>query len=103
MAMPPPLGKVPWIVHDRRPLFDGWTVVLASDATHFYAHIDTRRVFRVLYNQGDMLEGYNTLERLAGARERVIPGHDPLVLERYPAASASTTGWAARVDLPPRG
>jgi glyoxylase-like metal-dependent hydrolase (beta-lactamase superfamily II) len=77
-------------------------VVLASDATHFYAHIDTRRVFRVLYNQGDMLEGYNTLERLAGAKERVIPGHDPLVLERYPAASASTAGWAARVDLPPR-
>ena len=76
-------------------------VVLASDATHFYAHIDSRRVFRVLYNQGDMLEGYNTLERLAGARERVIPGHDPLVLERYPAASASTSGWAVRVDLPP--
>jgi len=77
-------------------------VVLASDATHFYAHIDSRRVFRVLYNQGDMLEGYNTLERLAGGRERVIPGHDPLVLERYPAASASTAGWAVRVDLPPR-
>jgi glyoxylase-like metal-dependent hydrolase (beta-lactamase superfamily II) len=78
-------------------------VVLASDATHFYAHIDSRRVFRVLYNQGDMLEGYNTLERLAGgARERVIPGHDPLVLERYPAASQSTAGWAVRVDLPPR-
>ena len=77
-------------------------VVLASDATHFYAHIDSRRVFRVLYNQGDMLEGYNTLERLAGARERVIPGHDPLVLERYPPASASTNGWAVRVDLPPR-
>ena len=77
-------------------------VVLASDATHFYAHIDSRRVFRVLYNQGDMLEGYNTLERLAGERERVIPGHDPLVLERYPAASSGTEGWAVRVDLPPR-
>jgi glyoxylase-like metal-dependent hydrolase (beta-lactamase superfamily II) len=78
-------------------------VVLASDATHFYAHIDSRRVFRVLYNQGDMLEGYNTLERLAGgARERVIPGHDPLVLERYPEAAARTGGWAVRVDLPPR-
>ena len=55
-----------------------------------------------VYNQGDMLEGYNTLERLAGARERVIPGHDPLVLERYPAATAGTRGWAVRVDLPPR-
>jgi glyoxylase-like metal-dependent hydrolase (beta-lactamase superfamily II) len=76
-------------------------VVLASDATHFYAHIESRRVFRVLYNQADMLEGYDTLERLAGAKNRVIPGHDPLVLERYPVASQITTGWAVRVDLPP--
>ena len=76
--------------------------MLASDATHFYAHIESRRVFRVLYNQGDMLEGYDTLERLAGAKDRVIPGHDPLVLERYPVASQITTGWAVRVDLPPR-
>ena len=57
-------------------------VVLASDATHFYAHIDSRRVFRVLYNQGDMLEGYNTLERLASSKQHVIPGHAPLVLAR---------------------
>jgi glyoxylase-like metal-dependent hydrolase (beta-lactamase superfamily II) len=76
-------------------------VVLASDATHFYAHIDSRRVFRVLYNQGDMLEGYNTLERLAGARERVIPGHDPLVLQHYPAASASTDGCSRRFTAAP--
>ena len=76
--------------------------MIASDATHFYAHIDSRRVFRVLYNQADMLEGYLTLERLAGHKNRVIPGHDPLVLERYPAASASTQGWAVRVDLPPK-
>jgi hypothetical protein len=76
-------------------------VVLASDATHFYAHIDSRRVFRVLYNQGDMLEGYNTLERLASSKSHVIPGHDPLVLARYPAASKATEGWAVRLDLPP--
>jgi glyoxylase-like metal-dependent hydrolase (beta-lactamase superfamily II) len=76
-------------------------VVLASDATHFYAHIDTGRVFRVLYNQGDMLEGYNTLRRLASSNAHVIPGHDPLVLARYPAASKQTEGWAVRVDADP--
>jgi glyoxylase-like metal-dependent hydrolase (beta-lactamase superfamily II) len=77
-------------------------VVLASDATHFYQHIDTRRVFRVLYNLADMVEGYNTLERLASSKAHVIPGHDPLVLARYPAASDKTAGWIARVDLEPR-
>jgi hypothetical protein len=58
-------------------------------------------VFRVLYNLGDMLEGYNTLERLATSNAHVIPGHDPLVLARYPAASKRTEGWIARVDLEP--
>jgi len=77
-------------------------VVLASDATHFYQHIETRRVFRVLYNLADMVEGYNTLERLASSKAHVIPGHDPLVLARYPAASSKTSGWIARVDLEPR-
>lgn len=77
-------------------------VVLASDATHFYQHIDTRRVFRVLYNLADMVEGYNTLERLASSKAHVIPGHDPLVLARYPATSKQTAGWIARVDLEPR-
>ena len=76
-------------------------VVLASDATHFYAHMETRRVFRVLYNLGDMLEGYDTLRRLASSPAHVIPGHDPLVLTRYPSASGSTEGWIARVDAEP--
>ena len=42
-----------------------------------------------------------TLYRLASSKAHVIPGHDPLVIERYPAASAQTEGWIARVDLDP--
>jgi glyoxylase-like metal-dependent hydrolase (beta-lactamase superfamily II) len=38
----------------------GW-VVLASDASHFYAHMEQGRAFPVLYNLGDMLEGYKHL------------------------------------------
>jgi len=76
-------------------------VVLASDATHFYAHIEQRRVFRVLYNQADMLEGYNTLRRLASSSDHIIPGHDPLVFARYPALSPETAGWVVRLDVDP--
>jgi hypothetical protein len=47
-----------------------------------------------------MLEGYNTLERLASSKDHIIPGHDPLVLARYPAASTATAGWVVRVDAP---
>lgn len=78
-------------------------VVLASDATHFYAHMEQNRAFPILYNIGDLLEGYRTLRRLASSPQHVIPGHDPLVVDRYPAASDATTGWIARLDLDPSG
>ena len=76
-------------------------VVLASDASHFYAHIETRRAFPVLYNLAELLEGYATIEALAESPAHIIPGHDPLVLQRFPAASQQTDGWIARVDLDP--
>ena len=79
----------------------GW-VVLASDATHFYANLEQARPFPVVYNVADMLEGHRTMLRLAGSRDRVVPGHDPKVLERYPAASPETAGEIARLDLTPK-
>lgn len=77
----------------------GEPVVLASDASHFYAHYEQQRVFPILYNFAEVLEGYRTLVRLAGPGRRIVPGHDPLVLERYPAASGATAGWIVRADL----
>jgi glyoxylase-like metal-dependent hydrolase (beta-lactamase superfamily II) len=76
-------------------------VVLASDASHFFAHFENRRVFPVVYNVADVLEGYRTLFKLAGPGRRIVPGHDPLVFERYPAASDALTAWVARLDLNP--
>jgi hypothetical protein len=73
-------------------------VVLASDSSHFYAHFENRRVFPVVYNVGGVLEGYRTLYKLAGAGQRIVPGHDPQVFERYPAASPATEGWIVRLD-----
>lgn len=78
----------------------GW-VVLASDASHFYAHMEGDRAFPVLYNLGDMLEGYSRLRALAASPAHIIPGHDPLVLQRYPSASPALTGWIARLDVAP--
>lgn len=78
----------------------GW-VVLASDASHFYAHMEQGRAFPVLYNLGEMLEGYATLRRLATSSQHIIPGHDPLVMSRYPAAGAAMKDWIVRLDLEP--
>jgi glyoxylase-like metal-dependent hydrolase (beta-lactamase superfamily II) len=76
-------------------------VVLASDAAHFYAHMEQGRVFPAVYNVGDVLEGFGTLKRLATSDNHIIPGHDPLVMERYPAAKPGLEGWIARLDLDP--
>jgi len=77
-------------------------VVLASDCAHLYAHIDQGRVFPITYNVGDVLEGYRTLARLATSRAHIVPGHDPKVLEIYPAAKPDLKGWIARLDVEPK-
>jgi glyoxylase-like metal-dependent hydrolase (beta-lactamase superfamily II) len=78
----------------------GW-VVLASDAAHLYAHLDQGRAFPIVYNVADMLEGHRTLKRLASSTRHIIPGHDPLVMKRYPAPRAELDGVAVRLDVEP--
>lgn len=78
----------------------GW-VVLASDASHFYANFEQARPFPIVYNVADMLEGHQRLIRLAGALDRVVPGHDPKVLRIYPAAAPELAGEVVRLDLEP--
>ena len=58
-------------------------VVLASDATHFYANIRGRDPFPIVVDVAAMLEGYETLERLADSPDHIVPGHDPEVMRRY--------------------
>jgi len=45
-----------------------------------------------------MIDGYSRLRALAESPAHIIPGHDPLVMERYPAASAELQGIVARLD-----
>jgi glyoxylase-like metal-dependent hydrolase (beta-lactamase superfamily II) len=84
-------------VHTAR----GW-VVLASDASHYYEHFEQDRCFPLVFNVGDVLQGYRRLIGLAESRAHVVPGHDPLVLERYPSVSPELSGIAARLDLEPK-
>ena len=79
----------------------GW-VVLASDASHFYANMEQGRPFPIVYNVADMLDGHKQLYRLASSPDHVIPGHDPLVLKRYPAPRPGLEGIVARLDADPR-
>lgn len=78
----------------------GW-VVLASDAMHLYANWQDGNPFPVVLHVGDMLEGHRRVAQLAETPDHVVPGHDPLVLEKYPPVSEDLRGIVHRVDLAP--
>jgi glyoxylase-like metal-dependent hydrolase (beta-lactamase superfamily II) len=77
-------------------------VVLASDVTHFYANMEQGRPFSTAFHVGEMLEGFDRLRAVATSEAHIIPGHDPLVMARYPASRAGLEGIAVRLDVPPR-
>ena len=62
----------------------GW-LVLASDAAHFYENVRARKPFPIVVDLQNMLEGFDTLNRLASHADLVIPGHDPLVRHAFPS------------------
>jgi glyoxylase-like metal-dependent hydrolase (beta-lactamase superfamily II) len=74
-------------------------VVLASDGTHFYENFELSKVFPVVVDVEDVLSGYARMEQLAASRRHIVPGHDPLVLRRYPALDGRMEGIAHRVDV----
>jgi glyoxylase-like metal-dependent hydrolase (beta-lactamase superfamily II) len=80
-------------VHTRR----GW-VVLAADAVHLYLNLERGVPYPILYNAAEVLEGYRHVHTLADSPGHIIPGHDPVVLTRYPAPSPELRGFVARLD-----
>ena len=76
-------------------------VVLASDACHYYANMDEGNPFPIVDSVTDMLEGHRRLLKLADSPDHVVPGHDPEVMRRYPAASADAEGIAVSLHETP--
>jgi glyoxylase-like metal-dependent hydrolase (beta-lactamase superfamily II) len=82
-------------VHTER----GW-LVLASDASHFIENRTQRSPFPIVLHVGDMLEGHRISEELADGDDFIIPGHDPLVLARWPRWLENEPD-IVRIDLAP--
>ena len=78
----------------------GW-VVLAADAIHFYENMDRGIPFHGAYDPDREIASFDTSKALADSPNHVIPGHDPEVVKRYPAASPALEGIAMRLDEPP--
>jgi glyoxylase-like metal-dependent hydrolase (beta-lactamase superfamily II) len=83
-------------VHTRR----GW-VVVASDVTHYYEHMQTERPFTTALDIGQMLEGFDLLRAAAPSPAHIVPGHDPEVMRRYPPPRPDLEGIVVRLDVAP--
>ena len=77
------------------------TVVLASNASHYYENLEQGRVFALVDSAYDMLEGFRHLQAPAQRPELIVPGHDPEVMRRYPASGAGLAGVSVRLDVEP--
>ncbi len=62
----------------------GW-LCLASDASHYYENVLDLKPFPIVVDLEDMMNGFQTLRALASSADLIIPGHDPLVRELFPA------------------
>ena len=56
--------------------------VVASDASHYYRNLEERIPFNTLQDLPRMYAAFAKIRELASAEDLVLPGHDPLVLER---------------------
>ena len=75
--------------------------MLASDASHLYANMEKVAPFPIVFDVGQMVSGYRVLQKLADSNDHIIPGHDPLVLKRYPPVTKELQGVVVRLDKPP--
>lgn len=73
------------------------SVVLASDATHFYANIGEDHPYSIVSDLAQMYGAFDLVRSLADSPEHVVPGHDPLVMRRFPPAREGLEGVAVRI------
>lgn len=59
------------------------TVVLTSDASHFYRNVETRQPVQIITSLPEMLAGFEMIHALAGAERLIVAGHDPAVADRF--------------------
>lgn len=76
-------------------------LVLASDAAHYYESFLRAKPFPIVVDMEEMLTGFQTLLRLGGSADRVIPGHDPHVTRAFPQLDNIAFAW--RLDVGPSG
>jgi len=64
-------------------------IALASDAIHYYEELDNQWPFKILSDLAEMYRAYDLLKERADAGASLVPGHDPLVMDRFARADGA--------------
>ena len=59
------------------------TVVLTSDASHFYRNVEKGQPVQIVTSLPEMLAAFETIRALAGGEHLIVAGHDPEVADRF--------------------
>ena len=70
--------------------------VIASDALHYYEEMAQDRPFAHVTDVPAMYAGFAWLREQAAAGREIVAGHDPQVMQRYPAVTGAA-GVAVKV------
>jgi glyoxylase-like metal-dependent hydrolase (beta-lactamase superfamily II) len=60
------------------------TVVLASDNMYLYENLEKHAPIAQTFDRASNLKAQDQMKALAGANGRIVPGHDPAVMTRFP-------------------
>lgn len=63
----------------------GGELLLTSDASHFYLELQRDWPFAIHHDLEEMYKAYDAIRSFGNAGAVVVPGHDPLVMERFDA------------------
>ncbi|MGE0443428.1 MAG: N-acyl homoserine lactonase family protein [Gemmatimonadales bacterium] len=69
-------------------------IVLASDNVYLYENLERHRPIAATWDSVSNLKAQERMVRLAGDPGRVVPGHDPAVMRRFPPVKPG----AVRID-----
>lgn len=75
----------------------GW-LLLASDASHYFANMNEERPFPIVIDVAQMVDGWKKMRTLVDDNNKIIPGHDPQVMKMFPAPSPQTQDIIVRLD-----
>jgi glyoxylase-like metal-dependent hydrolase (beta-lactamase superfamily II) len=60
------------------------TVVLASDNMYLYENLEKHAAIAQTFDAASNLKAQDRMKEIAGDPKRIVPGHDPAVMTRYP-------------------